>query len=537
MKILVLDNYDSFTYNLVHMIRELGYGDSLEVHRNDQISLDEVGKFDKVILSPGPGIPEEAGIMPELIKRYGSDKQIFGVCLGHQAIAEAYGAELYNMPEVLHGVETPVKVITNDNVLFRGIPEDFSIGRYHSWAVKRDSMNGELEILAEDKHGEIMAIRHNMHQVYGVQFHPESIITDNGMRMLRNFLEIPVHSESVEESIADIDMKEVLNHLLRHETLSRAEAKAILTKIAKGDVNGAQVAAFLTVYMMRTITVEELGGFREAMLELCIPIELSEFDPIDLCGTGGDGKDTFNISTLASFVAAGAGVKVAKHGNYGVSSVSGSSNVIEQLGAVFTNDQDKLRHQIETANICFLHAPLFHPAMKHVAPIRRELKVKTFFNMLGPMVNPAFPQKQLVGVFSLELARLYGYLYQKTDKSFTILHSLDGYDEVSLTGKTRMIDRKGEWLLDPSDLGLPKVTQEDLFGGKTVKEAVSLFVNILNNNGTTQQASAVLANAGLAIRTSRPELSLVDAVEAARESMKSGAAAKSLELFLAASQS
>lgn len=289
--------------------------------------------------------------------------------------------------------------------------------------------------------------------------------------------------------------------------------------------------------MMRTITVEELGGFREAMLELCIPIELSEFDPIDLCGTGGDGKDTFNISTLASFVAAGAGVKVAKHGNYGVSSVSGSSNVIEQLGAVFTNDQDKLRHQIETANICFLHAPLFHPAMKHVAPIRRELKVKTFFNMLGPMVNPAFPQKQLVGVFSLELARLYGYLYQKTDKSFTILHSLDGYDEVSLTGKTRMIDRKGEWLLDPSDLGLPKVTQEDLFGGKTVKEAVSLFVNILNNNGTTQQASAVLANAGLAIRTSRPELSLVDAVEAARESMKSGAAAKSLELFLAASQS
>lgn len=537
MKILVLDNYDSFTYNLVHMIRELGYGDSLEVHRNDKISLDAVDKYDKIILSPGPGIPEEAGIMPDLIKRYGGQKQIFGVCLGHQAIAEAYGAELYNMPEVLHGVETSVKVVSENNQLFRGVPVDFSIGRYHSWAVKRESVPQELEILAEDRHGEIMSIRHTSHQVYGVQFHPESIITDNGMKMLRNFLEIPVHSESVEESIADIDMKEVLNHLFRHETLSRAEAKAILTKIARGEVNAAQVAAFLTVYMMRTITVEELGGFREAMLELCIPIQLDEFDPIDLCGTGGDGKDTFNISTLASFVAAGAGVKVAKHGNYGVSSVSGSSNVMEKLGAVFTNDPDKLRKQIEAANICFLHAPMFHPAMKHVAPIRRELKVKTFFNMLGPMVNPAFPKKQLVGVFSLELARLYGYLYQQTDKSYTILHSLDGYDEVSLTGKTRMIDRYGEWLLDPSDLGLPLVRQQDLFGGKTVDEAVSLFVSILDNQGTEAQTSAVLANAGLAIRTSRPELSLTDAVEAARESLQSGAASQSLKAFLNASQS
>ena len=536
MKILVLDNYDSFTYNLVHMLRELGYGDRLEVYRNDQITLEEVGKFDKILLSPGPGIPDEAGIMPELIRQYGGKKQIFGVCLGHQAIAEAYGAELYNMPEVLHGVETEVKVVAGGDSIFRGVPSDFSIGRYHSWAVKKDSLNGNLEVLATDRFGEVMALKHKDHEIYGVQFHPESVITDHGMKMLRNFLEIPVQSESVEDTISDIDMKEVLNHLLRHETLSRAEAKAILTKIARGEVNGSQVAAFLTVYMMRSITVEELGGFREAMLELCIPIDLAEFDPIDLCGTGGDGKDTFNISTLASFVAAGTGVKVAKHGNYGVSSVSGSSNVIEKLGGVFTNDPDKLRKQIETSNICFLHAPLFHPAMKHVAPIRRELKVKTFFNMLGPMVNPAFPNRQLVGVFSLELARLYGYLYQKTDKAFTILHSLDGYDEISLTGKSRMIDNHGEWLLDPSDLGLPTVKQTDLHGGTTVDEAVNLFVNILNNKGTVAQNSAVLANAGMAIRTSRPELSLIDAVAAARESLESGAAAKSLELFLSTSK-
>ena len=532
MQILVLDNYDSFTYNLVHMLRELGYSDSLEVHRNDKISLEEIARFDKIILSPGPGIPSEAGIMPELIRRYGDHKQIFGVCLGHQAIAEAYGAELYNMPEVLHGIETDILVTTTEDLLFRGVPTNFSIGRYHSWAVKKDSMNSELQILAEDKHGEIMALRHRQHQVFGVQFHPESVITDHGMRLLKNFLDIPVHSDSVQNPVIEIDMRQILNHLLGHGTLSRSEAKGILTRIAKGEVNDAQVSAFLTVYMMRSITVEELGGFREAMLELCVPVNLSEFDPIDLCGTGGDGKDTFNISTLASFVAAGAGVKVAKHGNYGVSSVSGSSNVIERLGGVFTSDQEMLRRQIETSNICFMHAPLFHPAMKHVAPIRRDLGVKTFFNMLGPMVNPAFPKKQLVGVFSLELARLYGYLYQQTDKKFTILHSLDGYDEVSLTGMTRMIDRRGEWLLSPQDLGLPTVNQEDLHGGKTVDEAVALFVKILKNEGTPQQTAAVLANAGMAIRTSRPELSLTDAVDTARESLASGAAHKALDLFL-----
>ncbi len=249
-------------------------------------------------------------------------------------------------------------------------------------------------------------------------------------------------------------MKHILNRLINQESISAEEAKDVLVNISAGTYNQSQIASFLTVYMMRSITIEELQGFRDALLELCIPVDLSDFNCIDLCGTGGDGKNTFNISTLSSFVTAGAGVKVAKHGNYGVSSASGSSNVMEALGVKFTNDIDTMKHCIDSAGICVMHAPLFHPAMKNVAPIRRELGVKTFFNMLGPMVNPAFPKNQMVGVFSLELQRLYGYLYQNTDKNYNIVYALDGYDEISLTGATKIISNSSETILEPSDLNL-----------------------------------------------------------------------------------
>ncbi|MEL6675965.1 MAG: anthranilate phosphoribosyltransferase [Bacteroidota bacterium] len=329
-------------------------------------------------------------------------------------------------------------------------------------------------------------------------------------------------------------MKDILNHLFEHHKLSKQEAKEVLTNIASGQhYNASQVAAFLTVYIMRGISVEELAGFREAMLELCIPLELSAYDPIDLCGTGGDGKDTFNVSTLASFVTAGAGVKVAKHGNYGVSSISGSSNMIEYFGGSFTNDPSELERKLATTNICFIHAPLFHPAMKNVAPIRRELGVKTFFNMLGPMVNPAFPKNQLVGVFSLELARLYGYIYQKTDKRFMILHSLDGYDEVSLTCPTKTISRAGEDFIRPQDLGLSTWRQEDLFGGKTIEEAAAIFSAILNNQGSQAQQEVVVANAGLAIQTAKEGISREEGIALAWESLKSGKAQEAFKKFIA----
>ncbi len=323
-------------------------------------------------------------------------------------------------------------------------------------------------------------------------------------------------------------MKQILNRLINHETISREEARAVLVNISKGEYNESQIAAFLTVYMMRSITLEELEGFRNALLELCLPVDLQQYDPVDLCGTGGDGKDTFNISTLASFVTAGAGVSVAKHGNYGVSSRCGSSNVMEQLGIKFSNDNDFLNRSMDEAGICFLHAALFHPAMKNVAPIRKSLAVKTFFNMLGPMVNPAFPKNQVVGVFSLELARMYGYLYQKTDKNFTILHALDGYDEISLTGDTKMISNTSEGMLKPADFGISQVSAEEISGGNTVESAADIFLKILKGEGSEAQNNVVCANAAMAISTVN-KIDPKQGFETAKESLLGGKAFNSFK--------
>ena len=316
-------------------------------------------------------------------------------------------------------------------------------------------------------------------------------------------------------------MKQLLSRLINHETISKEEARNVLVNISNGQYNQSQIASFLTVYMMRSITVDELEGFRDALLELCLAVDFSEYNAIDLCGTGGDGKNTFNISTLSSFVAAGAGIKVTKHGNYGVSSVSGSSNVLEYLGVKFSNEKGFLEKCLNDAGICVLHAPLFHPAMKNVAPIRKELGVKTFFNMLGPMVNPAFPKNQLVGVFNLELARIYSYLYQNTNKNFSILHALDGYDEISLTGDTKVISREHEMMLSPKDFGVEQITQDAIFGGNTIEDSAKIFMQVITGKGTEAQNNVVSANAGMAIATVN-SLTPKEGFEIAKESLLSG---------------
>jgi len=327
-------------------------------------------------------------------------------------------------------------------------------------------------------------------------------------------------------------MKHILNRLINHETISAEEAKQILINISKGDYNQSQIASFLTVFMMRSVTLEELKGFRNALLELCIPVDLSAYNPIDLCGTGGDGKDTFNISTLSSFVTAAAGIPVAKHGNYGVSSACGSSNVLESLGVTFSNDVDFLERAIATTGICVLHAPLFHPAMKNVAPIRRELGVKTFFNMLGPMVNPSAPKNQMVGVFNLELLRLYTYLYQDSDKNYSLVHDLGGYDEISLTNSVKIVSNKSEVLFSAEDLGLQNNSQQAIFGGNSVAEASKIFKTIIAGQGTEAQNNVVCANAGLAIATAK-QLTHIEGYELAKEALFSGKANQCLTKLIA----
>lgn len=324
-------------------------------------------------------------------------------------------------------------------------------------------------------------------------------------------------------------MKSILTSLYQHQRLSRAEAREILINIGTEQYNPAQIASFLTVYMMRAITVDELQGFREALLELCRPIDFGGKPTIDIVGTGGDGKNTFNISTLSAFVIAGAGYPVTKHGNYSVSSKCGSSNVLEALGYTFTNDSDVLRRQLDRAGICFLHAPLFHPAMKTVAPIRRSLGVKTFFNMLGPLVNPAQPDYQLFGVFNQELGRIYQYILQQSDKQFAVVYALDGYDEISLTGGHSLRTHAGEEILYPRDLGFSQLDPAALYGGDTVEEAAKIFLSVLQNEGTEAQKAVVIANAGTAIHCMRGDRPISDCIAEARASLESGSALQVLQ--------
>jgi anthranilate phosphoribosyltransferase len=327
-------------------------------------------------------------------------------------------------------------------------------------------------------------------------------------------------------------MKKILQYLFEHKTLSRQQAKEVLVNIGKSVYNEHEVTAFMTVYLMRSITIEELHGFRDALLELCVPVDLNGHSTIDIVGTGGDGKNTFNISTLSCFIVAGTGQKVAKHGNYGASSVSGASNVMEQLGYRFKNDTSQLKKEVEEAGICFLHAPLFHPALKVVGPIRKNLAMRTFFNMLGPMVNPANPQFQLVGVFSLEMARIYNYLLQQTEKAFTIIHSLDGYDEISLTNDTKVISNEGEKIMTPEQLGKRTVEPADIYGGTSVEDAAKIFTRVLKGEGTWAQNAVVLANAAMALHCTGRYKTYDEGYKAAVESLESGKANQCLQKLI-----
>ena len=327
-------------------------------------------------------------------------------------------------------------------------------------------------------------------------------------------------------------MKKLLQYLFEHKTLSREEARDVLIQISEGKYSEHEVTSFVTVFLMRSITIQELMGFRDALLSLAVKVNLGADDAIDIVGTGGDGKDTFNISTLACFIVAGTGQKVIKHGNYGASSVSGASNVMEKMGYQFKNEEAVLANEVKEAGICFLHAPLFHPALKAVGPMRRNIGVRTFFNMLGPIVNPAQPKYQLIGVYNLEMARIYNYVLQSLNKDFTLIHSMDGYDEISLTADTKVVTNKGEFIKSPIELANLKVSQAALHGGETVDAAAAIFKNILEGKGTEAQNAVVLANAAMALMVTGKYPQYQDALEAARKSLQSGAAKNALDILI-----
>ncbi|NDP20898.1 MAG: anthranilate phosphoribosyltransferase [Paludibacter sp.] len=327
-------------------------------------------------------------------------------------------------------------------------------------------------------------------------------------------------------------MKQILNQLFNHQSLTRDEAAEVMTNIAAGKYNDAQIAAFISVYLMRSIELEEVLGFRNALLELAIPMDLSEFDPLDIVGTGGDGKNTFNISTCSCFAVAGAGYKVAKHGNYGATSVSGSSNVLEYYGAKFTTEMDVVKRSLDEAGFAYLHAPLCNPAMKNVAPVRKSLGVRTFFNVLGPLISPARPNYQCLGVYNLKMLRLYNYIYQNLGCQYSVVHSLDGYDEISLTDTCKVMTNAGEFVYTPEALGFKTLKQEALWGGNTVEEAAQIFMNVLENKATNAQRDAVIINTAFAIQTRCLYKPLEQCKAEAAESLLSGQAKKAFVKFV-----
>ncbi|WP_121489673.1 anthranilate phosphoribosyltransferase [Chryseobacterium sp. 7] len=327
-------------------------------------------------------------------------------------------------------------------------------------------------------------------------------------------------------------MKEILQYLFNHNTLSKSEAKAMMIEIAQNKFNAAEVTAFISVFLMRSITLKELEGFREALLQMAVAVDIDASDAIDIVGTGGDGKDTINISTLASFVVAGAGQKVTKHGNYGASTTTGSSNVLEELGYQFKSNSEQLNEDLERANICFLHAPHFHPALQSVGLLRKSLGLRTFFNLLGPLVNPAKPKYSMIGVYNLEIARIYQYLLQKEEREFMLVHGLDGYDEISLTDDSKIITKNGEEIYSAEDLGFSPVTLEDIKAGSSIQETAKIFMNILEGNGTEQQNSVILANASVALYNTQKFGTYEDCLLLAKESLHSRKALNCFNLLI-----
>lgn len=327
-------------------------------------------------------------------------------------------------------------------------------------------------------------------------------------------------------------MKDILYKLFDYNYLTRDEAKQVLIDIVKGGVPETQIASLITSFLMRSISVDEILGFRDALLEMRVMVDLSDYSPLDIVGTGGDGKNTFNISTTACFVVAGAGYNVVKHGNYGATSISGASNVIEQQGVKFHADNDLFRKSLDKCNIAYLHAPLFSPALKAVAPVRKSLGVRNFFNVLGPLVNPVQPEFQMLGVYDLAMLRLYSYIYQEENKKFTIVHSMDGYDEISLTSQFKVVSNRGEQLFMPDDLGFKRLNQEDLYGGDTSEDASKIFRDVLSASATEAQTNAVLVNAAFGIQTVDQTKTIEECIEIARDSLYGKKALKVLEKFI-----
>ena len=546
--IVVIDNYDSFTYNLVQYLGELGA--ELRVFRNDQVTVEEIEALHptRIVISPGPGTPEDGGISNDVIRHFHQTVPILGVCLGHQCIGHVFGGRVVRAPRLMHGKTSLIH--RGDHPIFEGVPDQFQATRYHSLIVE-EPLPEVLMPIAWTEERELMGLCHRNHPVIGLQFHPESILTGEGKRILRNFLEMSsspgpprssvsrgaAEGSSFEE--AKMDIKEAIGKVMLGEHLLGEEAEAVMGQIMAGETTPAQIGAFLTALRLKGETVEEITGCARAMRRSAIPVRPRRQDLVDTCGTGGDKTGTFNISTTAAFVVAGAGLGVAKHGNRSVSSHCGSADLLEALGVNLELAPDQVADCIDEVGIGFLFAPRFHPAMKHAIGPRREMGVRTIFNILGPLTNPAGATRQIMGVYDPSLTSpLAQVLGRLGAQAAFVVHGADGLDELSTTGINRVSHLRDGWVkdfsLDPVELGLPGARLEDLRGG-TVEENAQITQAILAGERGPRR-DVVLLNAAAALVAGGMARDFKEGLQQAAEAIDSGSAREKLEGLVAFSQ-
>lgn len=527
--IVVIDNYDSFIYNIVQYVGEF-YND-IKVFRNDEVTLEELKSLspDGIIISPGPGRPEDSKVSIDLIKNL-KEIPILGVCLGHQAIGYVYGGEVVQAKNIMHGKSSFIR--HNGNEIFNGLPEEFKAIRYHSLVVKKENLPDTLEIIAESDDGEIMGLKLKGYPTYGVQFHPESILTENGKKIIENFVKIVKEIENKKrKDYVNTRFKDIVNKVIDRKNLSLDEAYEMMNYIMKGDLTPSQIAAYLISMRAKGETADEIAGSAKAMFEVCSRVETDLYPLVDTCGSGGDKSETFNVSTTVSFVLAGSGCYVAKHGNRSITSKSGAADVLEKLGVNISIPPEKARKCIDYAGIAFLFAPLYHPAMKQVMPVRREIGVRTLFNILGPIVNPAGVKHHIMGVFSPQLLDLVSEVFLKLGhKHSLVFHGELGLDEASIEGKTFIKEIKDgnikSWELDSADFGLNgKIENVKV---KSAEESADLILNILSGKEKGDPRKMVVLNSGLGIYITR-EIPLKDAFMIAEETIDNGKALLALE--------
>ncbi len=536
--ILLIDNYDSFTYNLYQQIGSI-YPE-IKVVRNDEITIDEIEKLspEALIISPGPSYPKDAGISVDAIKKFSGIIPILGICLGHQAIGEAFGGKIIRANKPMHGKGTEIS-IENSCEIFNGLPQKLVVARYHSLIIEKESLPSCLDVIASDSDGQIMAVKHKTHSTYGVQFHPESVLTEYGNSIISAFLADCANIKNIERINANLSkenrtaLKKYLAKVVDGINLTEQEAEDAMNIIMSDSATDAQISSFLTALRCKGETIEEITGFARVMRKKASVVQSAK-SAVDIVGTGGDLASTFNISTTASFVIAGAGLNVAKHGNRSVSSKSGAADVLEALGVKIGLTPTRASECMNENGIAFLFAQSFHSSMRFVGPARREMGLRTVFNILGPLSNPALSDYILLGVYDEELLEVMARVLMNLGVKGAMIVYGDGLDEVSVSGLTSVCELRDnkiiKYYINPSDYGIKLAPKSEIVGGTPLQNA-QITLDILSGKEQGAKRDIVLLNAGCAIYCAGKADTIEDGITLARQSIDNGYALEKLNML------